>query len=207
MRSPPLALLLGLWAVLAVVPGVIADLAFSLNADLDIGGGTFLVWIVGYLAQLGVFMAVTRRATGTNTVGWIVASVLPWVCDWTVPAARWAIAPCAAVALATAWWIQRRVSRHGDLEQHGVPATGEVLEVVKPRLMNIVINNVYIKRTLRLRVNRSDGTPPYEVRYHGTFMIGDIPDVGTRLSLRIDPKDPKHFATVDEDADAPAHEG
>jgi hypothetical protein len=129
-----------------------------------------------------------------------VAAVLPWVCDWTVPVAQWALAPCAAVGLGVSWWITRRTTTHDDLMEHGVPAVGEVLEVVRPRLANVVINNAYIKRTLRLRVDRNDGTPTYEVGYHGTFLLGDIPEPGARLSLRVDPKNPKHFTTVDDDS-------
>lgn len=59
--------------------------------------------------------------------------------------------------------------------------------------INVVVNNVYIKRTLRLRIERSDGVPPYEAKYRGTFMLGEIPSPGSVLVLRVDPHRPQHF--------------
>lgn len=66
------------------------------------------------------------------------------------------------------------------------------MEVVRP-LFNVVINNAYIKRTLRLCIERSDGVGPYEAKYRGTFMFGEIPSVGSTLALRVDPERPTHF--------------
>jgi len=70
-----------------------------------------------------------------------------------------------------------------------------VLEVEKP-LMNVVINNVYIRRTLRLRIERADGVAPYEAKFKGTFMLGEIPGVGSAVPLRVDPNNPRHFEAV-----------
>jgi hypothetical protein len=67
-----------------------------------------------------------------------------------------------------------------------------VLEVLKP-WMNVVINNVYIRRRLRLRIQRQDGSPAYEGILKGLFMLGEIPSVGDRLTLRVDPANPQHF--------------
>jgi hypothetical protein len=100
--------------------------------------------------------------------------------------------PCAAVAVGFAYWIYWSNARSDRAQHDGIPARGVVLEVVKP-LMNVVINNVYIKRTLRLRIERTDGAPAYEAKYRGTFMIGNIPSVGDTLPLRVDPSRPQHF--------------
>jgi hypothetical protein len=59
--------------------------------------------------------------------------------------------------------------------------------------MNVVMNNVYIRRRLRLRIQRQDGTPAYEGILKGFFMLGEIPSVGDRLALRVDPANPQHF--------------
>ena len=67
-----------------------------------------------------------------------------------------------------------------------------MLEVLKP-WMNVVINNVYIRRRLRLRIQRQDGSPAYEGILKGLFMLGEIPSVGDRLALRVDPANPQHF--------------
>jgi hypothetical protein len=72
------------------------------------------------------------------------------------------------------------------------PPTGTVLEVLKP-WMNVVVNNVYIQRRLRLRIQRQDGVPAYEGILKGLFMLGEIPSVGDRLALRVDPANPQHF--------------
>jgi hypothetical protein len=93
--------------------------------------------------------------------------------------------------------MYRSTAASENLAQSGVSATGTVLEVIKPKLMNVVINNVYIQRKLRLRIERVDGVDPYEAVLKGTFMLGEIPDVGDTMSLRIDPHNPKHFETVD----------
>jgi hypothetical protein len=68
--------------------------------------------------------------------------------------------------------------------------------------MNVVINNVYIRRRLRLRIQRQDGSPAYEGILKGLFMLGEIPSVGDRLALRIDPANPQHF---DYDKDSTAN--
>jgi hypothetical protein len=92
-------------------------------------------------------------------------------------------------------WYYRGFLRREDLKAHGIAARGVVLAVRTP-LMNQVINNVYIKRTLQLRIERSDGSAPYEVTFRGTFMLGEIPSAGDVLKLLVDPNDPRHFATA-----------
>jgi Short C-terminal domain len=83
-------------------------------------------------------------------------------------------------------------ARAQSLQERGIRATGTVLEVLKP-WMNVVINNVYIRRRLRLRIQRQDGSPAYEGIFKGLFMLGEIPSVGDRLALRVDPANPQHF--------------
>lgn len=58
-----------------------------------------------------------------------------------------------------------------------------VVFVVKP-MMNVVVNNVDLPRTLVLRIERSDGVAPYEAKYKGLFMIGNIPDEGSVIRLQ-----------------------
>jgi hypothetical protein len=56
---------------------------------------------------------------------------------------------------------------------------------------------------LLLRIERSDGVAPYEAKYKGLFMIGNIPDEGSMIRLRVDPADPRHFeAVTDDDGDS-----
>jgi hypothetical protein len=191
------AVLLAGWVVAVVVPGLVAASVWDIDTDSTNLGGPFGVWIVAYLVQLGLFMTASRRTKKNNVLAWIVASLLPWVSDWATVPARWAAVPCAAVAILVAWRMYRSTASTEHVAQSGVPATGTVLEVIKPKLMNVVINNVYIVRKLRLRIERVDGVAPYEAVLKGTFMLGEIPDVGDTMSLRVDPHDPKHFETVD----------
>ena len=67
--------------------------------------------------------------------------------------------PCALVAVGFSLWYYRGFLRREGLKAHGVWARGVVLAVHEP-LMNQVINNVYIKRTLRLRIERCDHVAP-----------------------------------------------
>jgi Short C-terminal domain len=196
-------LLLAGWVVAVVIPGLVAATAWDINTDSTNLGGPFGVWIVAYLVQLGLFMTASRRSKKNNVLAWIVASLLPWVSDWATVAARWAVAPCAAVAILIAWRMYRSTASSEHLAQSGVPATGTVLEVIKPKLMNVVINNVYILRKLRLRIERVDGVESYEAVLKGTFMLGEIPDVGDTMSLRIDPHNPMHFEAVDGTSSVP----
>lgn len=53
------------------------------------------------------------------------------------------------------------------------------------------------------RIERSDGVALYEAKYKGLFMIGNIPDEGSMIRLRVDPADPRHFeAVTDDDGDS-----
>ena len=209
---PPrrLPLLLALWCVLAVLPGAVAAAAFDVDTTTGIQGPVAGVWIVGYLAQFGVFLAVSRLTTQVNTIGWVIASGTPFVSDFGAPASI--IGPIAAALLCVgfACWLYWSATRQAKVLEHGVAAEGEVLKVKSP-IMNSIINDVYIRRTLLLRIRRSDGVAPYEAKWAGTFMLGAIPDPGDRLTLRVDPRDPRHFEVVDHRASsagaAPARSG
>lgn len=200
------AQLLAAWCVLVIAPPILVVALFSgADPEANITGWIFLVWIVGYLLQLGVFMAASRKAKRNAILGWFIASIVPWAADWSAPVSLWWLVPCAAVVLTYSAWFYRTLSRSNNLQQHGVPAVGVVLEVKKP-LMNVIINSVYIRRTMRLRIERSDGVPQYEANYSGTFMLGEIPSPGATFNLRVDRSDPRHFETVDDDS-APAAAG
>lgn len=175
------------WCVLLLAPGT-----FEAFGNVTLNGTLAAVWIVGYLAQFGVFMWIMNLVGEQKVLWWFIASLLPWAVDWTVPSSPWLLLPWAAVAIAVAAWIGRFSSRAQALQQRGIRATGVVLEVFKP-WMNVVINNVYIRRRLRLRIQRQDGSPPYEGILKGLFMLGEIPSVGDRIALRVDPANPQYF--------------
>jgi Short C-terminal domain len=137
-------------------------------------------------------------------LGWVIASLVPWSANWAAPLAPWWLIACAAVVVGYSWWFYRSLARSRSLQRNGIHARGVVLKVEKP-LMNVVVNNVYIRRTLRLRVERADGVAPYEAKFKGLFMLGEIPDVGSVLQLRVDPADPRHFEAATDGDDDSSH--
>jgi hypothetical protein len=197
VNKPLIAGLLTAWCLLVALPAWIVYAAFvGVDADTPVIGPAIAIWLVGYLLQLGMFMAATRKAKTNAIAGWFLASTMPFVADWTVPVALWSPLAVAAVVGAYATWLYLGLERSDTLQHNGIPATGTVLEVETP-VMNMVINDVYIRRTLILRVQRSDGAPPYQAKYAGTFMLGEIPNPGDVFNLRVDPKNPMHFETTD----------
>ncbi len=183
--------LLTVWCVLLLAPGVVEVLG-SIDTRTSIPGYLAGVWIVGYLAQFGVFMWIMNLVGEQKVLWWFIASLLPWAVDWTVPVSPWFLLLGTAVVAAVAAWIGQFTLRAQSLQQQGIRATGVVLEVLKP-WMNVVINNVYIRRRIRLRIQREDGSPAYEGILKGLFMLGEIPSAGDRLALRVDPANPQHF--------------
>jgi hypothetical protein len=182
-----LHLLLIAWCVLLLAPGL-----FEAASNVTLDGTLAVVWIVGYLAQFGVFMWIMNLVAEQKVIWWFIASMLPWGVDWSVPSSSWFLLLGAAVTITVAVWIGRFAQRAQSLQEQGIRATGTVLEVLKP-WMNVVINNVYIQRRLRLRIQREDGMPAYEGILKGLFMLGEIPSVGDDLALRVDPANPQHF--------------
>jgi hypothetical protein len=178
---------LTLWCVLLLAPGL-----FEALGNTTLNGVLAAVWVVGYLAQFSVFMWMMNLVPEQKVLWWFIASMLPWIIDWTVPSSAWLLLLWTAVAIAVAAGIGRFAQGAKSLQEQGIRATGTVLEVFKP-WMNVVINNVYIRRKLRLRIQREDRTPAYEGILKGLFMLGEIPSVGDRLALRVDPANPQHF--------------
>jgi hypothetical protein len=186
--------LLVAWCLVIIVPGILWATGYFGDGDEPKHGAN--AWFFGgYLVQIGLFIVIARIANANaRFTWWLVVSLLPflvWVVSVESPAAG---AASMVVTVGFAAWVYRRAVGDDDLQQHGIQATGTVLEVVQPRFFNEVLNAVYIKRTLRLQIARADGTPSYEAKYKGLFMIGDIPDPGDQLTLRVDPDDPDRFA-------------
>jgi hypothetical protein len=205
MNTRRLYILLVAWCAFLLAPGVLVALGLFGRLDMrtNFPGGLALLWVLGYLAQFFTFMALMNVAHKQRIVWWFIASLLPWAVDWSQPVSPWFLLGGFVVTIAVALWIAHDAREESALIEHGVRATGVVLQVFKP-LMNVVINNVYIKRKLRLRIEREDGVPAYEGILHGLFMLGEIPSVGDRLPLRVDPAKPQRFEIDDTDTSATA---
>jgi len=165
-----------------------------IDVQKNIGGTLILYWVLGYLAQFVMFMWIMSLADNHEVIWrtllwWFSASLLPWALDWTPPGSLllWV---WYAVAIGLPCWMAFSARQAESFRERAVPATGVVLEVLKP-MMNVVINNVYIKRKLRLRIERADGTPAYEATWNGLFMLGDIPSPGDKIPIMVDAANPQ----------------
>jgi len=194
MKLGRLYTLLIFWCLFLIAPGTLIRLGLfgTVGMNTQIPGGVALLWVLGYLVQFAIFLWIMNLVGGQRVLWWFVASLLPWIADWTMPLSWWYGLLCLSVAIGVSAWIAGSVQRRESLRQHGVRAVGVVLEVLKP-WMNVVINNVYIKRKLRIRIEREDGVPPYEGILKGLFMIGNIPSPGDKFNLRVDPAKPQRF--------------
>ena len=194
MNMRRLYTLVVVWFFLLTGPATLQMLGVFGRVDTQksVDGGVAAAWIVGYLAQLGAFMwimnIINQQSVIWRTVlWWLAASLLPWALDWAPAPLLWL---WYAIAIGLPCWIAVSARSDQSFEQHAVRASGVVLEVLKP-MMNVVINNVYIKRKVRLRIQREDGAPAYEGFLNGLFMMGEIPSPGDRISLMVDPTQPQ----------------
>jgi hypothetical protein len=185
--------LLAVWIALLIAPAVLELLGTFGHFDVNssIGGAIIGVWIVGYLAQFGIFMWISR-IVDPGFPAWFAASLLPWAIDWTTPVSPIFTCVFVAIAVLFALWIAAHGRREESLREHGVHATATVLQVYQP-FMNVIVNGAYIKRKMRLRVEGVKNLPAYEATMSELFMFGDVPSVGDRIPLLVDPQDPQRF--------------
>lgn len=121
--------LLVAWWCATVVPG--AAIALLVPADLvnDAASAVILVWILGYVAQLVLFMAVSRRLEGGAAMVaiWCVVSFLPWAVDWFVLAAWWAGLAFVVAATAVAAYLDvSSTSAAADRQRNELAAAASV---------------------------------------------------------------------------------
>jgi hypothetical protein len=93
-------------------------------------------------------------------------------------------------------WIYLRSSATDRLIHEGVEGTGTVIEVIEPKAINAVVNNGYVRRSVRLTVERPDKTKTYEAVLRDLFKVDELPAAGDKIPLRIDPEDAKRVAAV-----------
>jgi hypothetical protein len=193
-RSLQVALSFFMWWVLVVLPAVLtlAGVFGDIGPDTEVGGAVFGAWIGFYLAQLAWLMVVVPRAVGHTKTWWIfIASLLPWAVDWATPyGLGWGLLWIGVAGAITASMILLAL-RMLRLDEQGTPVTATVVKVLKNH-MNVVINNVYIRRRVLLDIPGPNGT--YQAVLHMLCEIGTSPSPGEKVQLRVDPTNPKHFA-------------
>jgi hypothetical protein len=187
-------LVLWAWWAIVVLPAVLtlAGVFGDVGPETEIGGALIGLWIGCFCAQLAV-LYVAAHVLGHSRTWWVVvASLLPWVVDWAAPVGPgWGllwVGIAGLVAAAMAFLSVRSI----NLDDRGTVVTATVKRVLRNH-MNVVINNVYIRRRVLLDIPRTDGST-YEGVLPMLYEIGNQPSVGERLRLRVDPKNPQHFA-------------
>ncbi|MCX2929630.1 SHOCT domain-containing protein [Mycobacterium sp. CVI_P3] len=196
--SRTIAGLSALWWVLIVVPALVGARMLDQAGSGPATGWVLGVWLAGYVAQFVVFLMMSRRAPLPVLPGWIISSVVPWAADWTAPLSPWWLGVWTAVVLGYASWLVVAVSRVDRLRRDGVRGAGIVLAVIRP-MFNVVVNKDAGRRVLRLRIERSDGAPPYEAQLTGTFTLGEVPEPDDRVAVRVDPGRPNHVELIDDE--------
>ena len=181
------------WWAVVVAPGVLTLAgAFDLGPDSEVSGLLTAVWIVCFCGQVLLLLLAARFLGHLRQWWFITASMLPWAVNWAAASGLgWGllwIGIAGLDALAMAFFAVRSIT----LEDRGTVVTATVKKVLRNH-MNVVINNVYIRRRVLLEIPGGDGST-YEAVLPMLCEIGTQPDPGDKLRLRVDPKHPKHFA-------------
>lgn len=173
--------LLGGWAGAVLVPGII-----TINQPVIIA---YVVWGIGFFAALIAFIVIAQMTRTTEMWPWLVASILPWVINLSVPDNPIYVPVFFLAVGVFAAWIYLRASAADQLLHEGLAGTGTVIEVVEPKAINAVVNNGYLRRSVRLTVARPDKTKTYEAVLRDLFKVDELPSPGDKIALLIDPED------------------
>jgi hypothetical protein len=196
MMFRTIAAISALWCVLAIVPALVAGYVLESGPGGSAIGWLAGIWIVGYICQFVLFVMLGRRAPVGTGFGRVLAAFVPWLADGVAPVSPWLVVPFAAIVIGYAVWLTKAVYRVDVLRRDGMWATGVVVQAIRPRL-NVVLKNDKTRRTMRVHVIHPDGRSPYEARFDGVYTVGEIPEPGDRLTIRIDPTRPTHVEQVE----------
>ena len=184
-RQRLLKLLIG-WGAAVLLPGIVI-----INPPVMLA---YVVWGIGFFVALALFVVIAKMTQTTDLWPWLVASVVPWVVNLSAPNNPMYI-PVLVVAVGVfAAWIYLRSSATDRLLPDGVEGTGTVIEVSEPQAINAVVNNGYVRRSVRLTVERPDKTQTYEAVLRDLFKVEELPKPGDKIPLRVDPEDAKRIA-------------
>lgn len=182
-----LRLIIG-WGAAALLPGIV-----TINQRVILA---YIVWGIGFFVALGLFIVIARLTQTTELWPWMTASILPWVVNLSVPDNPMYIPVLVIAAGAFGAWIYLRSTSRDRLLHDGVEGTGTVIEVIEPKAVNAVVNNGYVRRSVRVTVTRADKVKTYEAVVRDLFKVEELPKPGDELTLRIDPEDAKRVVLV-----------
>ena len=180
--------LLGGWAAAVLLPGIV-----TINQPVLVA---YVFWGFGFVASLALFIRIARITDTTDLWPWLVASILPWAVNVTVPDLPISIPVFVLAAGLFAGWIFRQASASDRLQHAGVPGTGTVIELIEPKFTGAAVNNGYVRRSVRLTVERPDKTKTYQAVLRDLFKVEELPAPGDKIALRIDPQDATRVAAV-----------
>jgi hypothetical protein len=180
--------LLGGWTAAVLLPGIV-----TINQPVLVA---YVFWGLGFVAALALFIRIARITDTTDLWPWLVASILPWAVNVTVPDVPISIAVFVLAAGLFAGWIFRQASVSDRLQHAGVPGTGTVIELIEPKFAGAAVNNGYVRRSVRLTVERPDKTKTYQAVLRDLFKVEELPAPGDKIALRIDPEDATRVAAV-----------
>jgi hypothetical protein len=195
--------LLAGWAAAVLIPGSV-----TINQPVLVA---YVFWGIGFVAALALFITIAKITDTTDLWPWLVASTLPWAVNVTVPNIPISIPVFVLAVGLFAGWIFRQASTSDRLQHVGVPGTGTVIALIEPRFTGAAVNNGYVRRSVRLRVERPDKVKTYEAVLRDLFRVEELPAPGDKIALRIDPADATRVAAVpvarpEEPAEEPTEE-
>ena len=121
------------------------------------------LWVAGYVVQLLVFMAIARRARRGTGLGWVIASVIP--CGRRLDRARLDVGTVAlrGGGARLRAWLTTQVAEVDRVRIEGLRSDAVIVEVIRP-LLNVVVDKLYVRRTLRVRCNHPTALRPTRPR-------------------------------------------
>lgn len=180
--------LLGAWAVAVLLPGIFA-IPWAGRGMEEFQIPAYVLWGVGFFVQLGLFNTIATMTGATDMAPWLVTSITPWVVNLTVPDNPMYIPVFILGVGLFAAWIYLRTAAADQLLHEGVVGTGTVIEVVEPKAFHVAVNNGYVRRSVRLTVERPDKHKTYEAVVRDLFKVDELPQPGDKVALRVDPED------------------
>lgn len=198
-RSNQAVVLMVCWFVIVVTPSVLllAGL-FRVDGrtgigDVEASGGIVVLWIITFLVQFFILMALTKPVGHVTMWSLLMGSLFPWVVNYGTPyslGVAIALICLSAVIAAVVAFLSIRTIR---LDEGGRLVTAVIVREI-PTRMRTVVNNIYVRRKVELDIPTADGAGTYRGTMAILYEFGNFPSQGDKIRLRVDPENPKRFA-------------